>query len=49
MERLVNELGSLLKLLDQETLSPATSDKMASVRNILDSLPGRKHTPTVHS
>lgn len=41
MERLVGELGSLLKLLDQETLSPATADKMASVRNILDSLPGR--------
>uniref|UniRef100_UPI0037E7B9A7 actin filament-associated protein 1-like 1 n=1 Tax=Semicossyphus pulcher TaxID=241346 RepID=UPI0037E7B9A7 len=38
MERLVNELGSLLKMLDHETVSPATSDKMASVRNILDSL-----------
>lgn len=40
MERLVNELGSLLKMLDHETVSPATADKMASVRNILDSLPG---------
>lgn len=40
MERLVNELGSLLKMLDHETVSPATADKVASVRNILDSLPG---------
>ncbi|XP_008281437.1 actin filament-associated protein 1-like 1 [Stegastes partitus] len=39
MERLVSELGSLLKMLDRETVSPATADKMASVRNILDSLP----------
>lgn len=38
MERLVNELGSLLKMLDHETVSPATADKMASIRNILDSL-----------
>ncbi|KAF3705670.1 Actin filament-associated protein 1-like 1 [Channa argus] len=38
MERLVNELGSLLKMLDQETVSPATAEKMASIRNILDSL-----------
>ncbi|XP_074467047.1 actin filament-associated protein 1-like 1b isoform X1 [Sebastes fasciatus] len=38
MERLVNELGSLLKMLDRETVSPATADKMASVRNILDSM-----------
>ncbi|XP_038564884.1 actin filament-associated protein 1-like 1 [Micropterus salmoides] len=38
MERLVNELGSLLKMLDHEKVSPATADKMASVRNILDSL-----------
>lgn len=38
MERLVNELASLLKMLDHETVSPATADKMASVRNILDSL-----------
>ncbi|XP_074527791.1 actin filament-associated protein 1-like 1b [Halichoeres trimaculatus] len=38
MERLVNELGSLLKMLDHETVSPATSEKMASIRNILDSL-----------
>ncbi|KAM9333855.1 actin filament-associated protein 1-like 1 [Pholidichthys leucotaenia] len=38
MERLVNELGSLLKMLDHETVSPATADKMASVRNILDSM-----------
>ncbi|XP_035523088.1 actin filament-associated protein 1-like 1, partial [Morone saxatilis] len=38
MERLVNELGSLLKMLDRETVSPATADKMASIRNILDSL-----------
>uniref|UniRef100_A0A3Q3WUV2 Actin filament-associated protein 1-like 1 n=1 Tax=Mola mola TaxID=94237 RepID=A0A3Q3WUV2_MOLML len=36
--RLVNELGSLLKMLDHETVSPATADKMASIRNILDSL-----------
>ncbi|XP_034539274.1 actin filament-associated protein 1-like 1 [Notolabrus celidotus] len=38
MERLVNELGSLLKMLDMETVSPATSEKMASIRNILESL-----------
>ncbi|XP_077961343.1 actin filament-associated protein 1-like 1 isoform X3 [Gasterosteus aculeatus] len=38
MERLVSELGSLLKLLDHETVSPATTDKMASIRNILDSM-----------
>ncbi|CAG11746.1 unnamed protein product [Tetraodon nigroviridis] len=38
MERLVSELGSLLKMLDHETVSQATTDKMASVRNILDSL-----------
>lgn len=38
MERLVSELGSLLKMLDHETVSQATADKMASVRNILDSL-----------
>uniref|UniRef100_A0A3Q1H008 Actin filament-associated protein 1-like 1 n=1 Tax=Acanthochromis polyacanthus TaxID=80966 RepID=A0A3Q1H008_9TELE len=38
MERLVSELGSLLKMLDHETVSPATADKMASVRNIMDSL-----------
>ncbi|XP_068187544.1 actin filament-associated protein 1-like 1 isoform X2 [Antennarius striatus] len=38
MERLVNELGSLLKMLDHEMVSPATADKMASVRNILGSL-----------
>ncbi|XP_076017537.1 actin filament-associated protein 1-like 1 [Genypterus blacodes] len=38
MERLVGELGALLKMLDQETVSVATSDKMASVRNILDTL-----------
>lgn len=44
MERLVGELGSLLKLLDHETLSPATADKIASVRNILESLPGRGGT-----
>lgn len=39
MERLVNELGSLLKMLDHETVSPATAEKMASIRNILDSMP----------
>ena len=38
MERLVNELSSLLKMLDHETVSPATADKMASVRNVLDSM-----------
>ncbi|XP_058484190.1 actin filament-associated protein 1-like 1b isoform X2 [Solea solea] len=38
VERLVSELGSLLKMLDHETVSPATADKMASVRNILESL-----------
>ncbi|CAN9501493.1 unnamed protein product [Ophioblennius macclurei] len=38
MERLVTELSSLLKLLDHETVSPATAEKMASIRNILDSL-----------
>uniref|UniRef100_A0A3Q4GPR6 Actin filament-associated protein 1-like 1 n=1 Tax=Neolamprologus brichardi TaxID=32507 RepID=A0A3Q4GPR6_NEOBR len=31
-------LGSLLKMLDHETVSPATAEKMASIRNILDSL-----------
>uniref|UniRef100_A0A3Q3K580 Actin filament associated protein 1-like 1b n=1 Tax=Monopterus albus TaxID=43700 RepID=A0A3Q3K580_MONAL len=36
--RLVNELGSLLKMLSHETVSPATADKMASIRNILDSM-----------
>lgn len=39
LERLASELGSLLKLLDHETVSQATADKMASVRNLLDSLP----------
>lgn len=38
MERLLNELSSLLKMLDHETVSPDTAEKMASVRNILDSL-----------
>lgn len=38
MERLVNELSVLLKMLDQEAVSPATADKMASVRNILNSV-----------
>ncbi|KAM3869580.1 actin filament-associated protein 1-like 1 [Diretmus argenteus] len=38
MERLVNELGVLLKMLDQETVSPPTTDKMASIRNILETL-----------
>ncbi|XP_029957435.1 actin filament-associated protein 1-like 1b [Salarias fasciatus] len=38
MERLVTELSSLLKLLDHETVSPATAEKMASIRNILESL-----------
>lgn len=38
MERLVTELGSLLKLLDHETVSPATAEKMSSIRNILESL-----------
>lgn len=38
MERLVSELAALLKMLDQETVSQATADQMASVRNILDSL-----------
>ncbi|KAM9788533.1 actin filament-associated protein 1-like 1 [Neosynchiropus ocellatus] len=38
MERLVTELASLLKMLDHETVSPATADKMASIRNILDTV-----------
>ncbi|CAK6957210.1 actin filament-associated protein 1-like 1 isoform X2 [Scomber scombrus] len=38
MERLVSELGSLLKMLDHETVSPATAEKMASIRNILDTV-----------
>ncbi|CAL8265732.1 unnamed protein product [Merluccius merluccius] len=38
MERLVSELGLLLKMLDQETVSPATADKMASVRNIMETV-----------
>uniref|UniRef100_A0A3B3BL88 Actin filament-associated protein 1-like 1 n=1 Tax=Oryzias melastigma TaxID=30732 RepID=A0A3B3BL88_ORYME len=39
MEQLVSELSGLLKMLDHETVSPATAEKMASIRNILDSLP----------
>ncbi|KAF3841040.1 hypothetical protein F7725_006902 [Dissostichus mawsoni] len=39
MERLVSELGSLLKMLDHETVSSATAEKMASVRNIMESMP----------
>ncbi|XP_054610871.1 actin filament-associated protein 1-like 1 isoform X2 [Dunckerocampus dactyliophorus] len=38
VERLVSELGALLKMLDHESVSSATADKMASVRNILDAL-----------
>ncbi|XP_068600551.1 actin filament-associated protein 1-like 1 [Brachionichthys hirsutus] len=38
MERLVNELGALLKMLDHEMVSPATADKVASIRNLLDTL-----------
>ncbi|KAJ3588873.1 hypothetical protein NHX12_009727 [Muraenolepis orangiensis] len=38
MERLVSELGLLMKMLDQEKLSPATEDKMASVRNMMESV-----------
>lgn len=38
VERLLNELASLLKMLDHEAVSPATADKMASVRNIVDSM-----------
>ncbi|CAL8365431.1 unnamed protein product [Lota lota] len=38
MERLVSELGLLLKMLDQEKVSPATADKMASVRSILETV-----------
>ncbi|KAJ0061598.1 hypothetical protein NL108_005787 [Boleophthalmus pectinirostris] len=38
MERLVNELSVLLKMLDQEAVSPATADKMNSVRNLLESV-----------
>ncbi|KAF7662524.1 hypothetical protein LDENG_00233740 [Lucifuga dentata] len=38
MERLMNELGTLLKMLDQETVSPATADKMASIRSILETV-----------
>lgn len=34
----MSELGSLLKMLERETVSQATADKMASIRNILDSL-----------
>uniref|UniRef100_A0A8D3CMY3 Actin filament-associated protein 1-like 1 n=1 Tax=Scophthalmus maximus TaxID=52904 RepID=A0A8D3CMY3_SCOMX len=48
VERLVNELGSLLKMLDQETVSPATADKMASVRNVLDSLQLSVNGPDVY-
>uniref|UniRef100_A0A8C7Z528 Actin filament-associated protein 1-like 1 n=1 Tax=Oryzias sinensis TaxID=183150 RepID=A0A8C7Z528_9TELE len=38
MDQLVSELSGLLKMLDRETVSPATAEKMASIRNILDSL-----------
>ncbi|XP_077448461.1 actin filament-associated protein 1-like 1 [Stigmatopora argus] len=38
VERLVAELVSLLKMLDGESVSAATADKMVSVRNILDTL-----------
>uniref|UniRef100_A0A3B4B2N1 Actin filament-associated protein 1-like 1 n=1 Tax=Periophthalmus magnuspinnatus TaxID=409849 RepID=A0A3B4B2N1_9GOBI len=39
LQRLVNELSVLLKMLDQEAVSPATADKMNSVRNLLESFP----------
>ncbi|KAG7258779.1 hypothetical protein CRUP_014295 [Coryphaenoides rupestris] len=38
MERLVSELGVLLTMLDQEKVSAATADKMASVRNIMETV-----------
>ncbi|XP_077401870.1 actin filament-associated protein 1-like 1 [Vanacampus margaritifer] len=38
LERLVSELATLLKMLDGERVSAATADKMASVRDILDTL-----------
>ncbi|XP_061559511.1 LOW QUALITY PROTEIN: actin filament-associated protein 1-like 1 [Phycodurus eques] len=37
-ERLVSELVTLLKMLDDESVSAATAHKMASVRNILDTM-----------
>lgn len=43
----MSELSGLLKMLDHETVSPATAEKMASIRNILDSLPlSGAFTPT---
>uniref|UniRef100_A0A3B3TDN9 Actin filament-associated protein 1-like 1 n=1 Tax=Paramormyrops kingsleyae TaxID=1676925 RepID=A0A3B3TDN9_9TELE len=39
MEHLVTELNVLLKLLDQETLSPATAEKKAAVIHLLRRLP----------
>ncbi|XP_048850627.1 LOW QUALITY PROTEIN: actin filament-associated protein 1-like 1 [Brienomyrus brachyistius] len=39
MEQLVTELNVLLKLLDQETLSPATAEKKAAVIHLLRRLP----------
>ncbi|XP_030216619.1 actin filament-associated protein 1-like 1 [Gadus morhua] len=38
VERLVSELGLLLKMLDTEKVSPATADKMVSVRSILETV-----------
>ncbi|XP_077362040.1 actin filament-associated protein 1-like 1 isoform X2 [Festucalex cinctus] len=38
LERLVSELATLLKMLDGESISAATADKMASVRDILGTL-----------
>lgn len=38
VERLVGELASLLEMLDGESLSAAAAHKMASVRDILDTL-----------
>lgn len=38
MEVLVNELGVLLKMLDQENLSSTTQEKKTSVRNLLQQI-----------
>ncbi|TNM84735.1 actin filament-associated protein 1-like 1b isoform X1 [Takifugu flavidus] len=48
MEHLVSELAALLKMLDQETVSQATANQMASVRNILDSLKLSVHGSDVY-
>ena len=48
MEHFVTELNVLLKLLDHESVSSATAEKMTVVRNLLKQLqpPGQSHRQT---